>query len=154
VLEAYAAEFATEEVTSEDMYAELEGWFCDGMGLGEIGRALLMGEAMQNGDATCGDYTSYSDILDARAEGENWGALKKECDIKGGDLAPGRVISGRHHGEETSGEEGESVAPGNSGNAHDQNGNNPGHGGNPPGQDKEKGKPQENPGQGHGKNGE
>jgi hypothetical protein len=148
VLEAYVAEFGDElGVTYED----LEAWHCDNMGMGEIGRALLMAEALNNGDATCGDtYTSYGDILQARADGENWGALKKSCGVNGGDLAPGRVISAQHGHKNSTDEEGESVAPGNSGNAHDQNGNS-GHSNNPPGQDKDKGKP-ENPGQSGGKN--
>jgi hypothetical protein len=153
VLEAYVAEFGEElDVT----YDDLETWFCeDHMGMGEIGRALLMGEAMKKGDATCGDYTSYSEILDARAEGENWGALKKECGINGGNLAPGRVISAQHghKNNESTTSEGESVGPGNSG-THGNSGNNPGHGGTPPGQEgKDKGK-DNNPGQGHGKSGE
>jgi hypothetical protein len=155
VLEAYAEEFATEEVPPEELYAELEGWFCeDHMGMGEIGRALLMGEALADDSTTCGDkYTSYGDVLQARADGENWGALKKECGIKGSDLAPGRVISG-HHQQNTEGttSQQESVSPGNSGN-HGNSGNNPGHSGNPPGQDKEKDKGKDNnPGKGHGKN--
>ena len=93
---------------------------------------------------------SYDEILQMRADGESWGAIKKFYDIKGGDLAPGRVISGHHQHQETSGEEGESVGPGNSDNAPGHSGENPGHGANPPGQEKEKGKP-ENPGQSGGK---
>jgi hypothetical protein len=108
-----------------------------------------MGEALNDGNASCGDtFTSYSEILDARAGGENWGALKKSCGVNGGDLAPGRVISAQHrHQEETTTQ---SAVHGNSDNAHGNSGNNPGNGGNPPGQDKDKGK-DNNPGQSHGK---
>jgi hypothetical protein len=155
VLEAYVAEFGDElGVTYED----LEAWHCDNMGMGEIGRALLMAEALNNGDATCDEYATYGDILQARADGENWGALKKSCGVSGGDLAPGRVISAQHghkSDEGTTSQEGESVGPGKSDTAPGHSGEKPGNS-NPPGQDKEKdkGKPEENPGQGHGKSDE
>jgi hypothetical protein len=138
VLQAYAEEFGV-------AYEDLEAWHCNNMGLGEIGRALLMAEAL--------DGVSYDEILQKRADGESWGAIKKFYDVKGGDLAPGRVISGHHENQGTPSQEGESVGPGNSENAPGQSGDNPGHGGNPPGQEKEKdkNKDKENPGQGGGK---
>jgi hypothetical protein len=125
VLTAYAEEFGKS-------YEELEAYHCQGLGMGEIGRALLMAEAAG---------VDYTEILDKRLGGESWGALKKEYGIKGGELAPGRVISAHHHGsEEEAGTE--SVGPG-------QSGSNPGHGGTPPGQAKKEGEEKE-----HGQSGE
>ncbi len=123
VLTAYAEEFGYD-------YAELEAWHCDEhMGMGEIGRALLIAEAL-------GDGTTYDEILQRRADGESWGALKKEYGIKGNELAPGRVISG-HHGEDDE----EVTTESTHGNGNQGN--------NPPGKDKNKDKG--NKGKGGGK---
>ncbi len=118
VLTAYSEEFEVD-------YAELEAWHCDEhMGMGEIGRALLMAEALLKEDE---DAPTYDEILDRRANGENWGALKKEYGIKGNELAPGRVISG-HHGEDDE----EVTTESTHGNGNQGN--------NPPGKDKDKDK--------------
>jgi hypothetical protein len=87
VLTAYSEEF---DVPYEDL-AELH---CDGNGMGEIGRALLLADATGLG---------YEEIL-AMREDMGWGQIKKELmeeyDLSPRDLAPGRVISGRHAGED------------------------------------------------------
>ena len=84
VLTAYAEEFGVP-------YEELAAYRCQHLGIGEIGRALLMAEAAG---------VTYQEILEKRLSGESWGAIKKEYGISGKELAPGRIISGRHGEEE------------------------------------------------------
>jgi hypothetical protein len=111
-------------------YEDLAAYHCDGVGLGEIGRALMLAEAAG---------ADYEGILKDRADGMGWGAIKKEYDIKPGDLAPGRVISAYHHDSK---DDGSDTPPG----LEDKDKDNPGHGGTPPGLD-DAGK-EDNPGHG------
>ncbi len=128
-----AAEF--EELADYDMIME---WHCEGIGFGEIARALLIEQA--DGDVTA------QELLDRFAAGEGWGEIKKDFDISPSDLAPGRVIAadkvknvppGQAKKEQDGEQEQEQeqvqqqTGPG-------QSQNNPGHGGAPPGQTKDK----------------
>jgi hypothetical protein len=98
VLTAYSEEF-------DVPYEDLAEYHCDGNGMGEIGRALLLADATG---------LSYEEIL-AMREDMGWGQIKKELmeeyDLSPRDLAPGRVISGRHDGEDDE-ESGQRTPPG------------------------------------------
>ncbi len=111
VLLAYADEFSVD-------VAVLAESFCDGNGLGEIGRALLLANSA---DIDAG----WEEILAMREE-MGWGAIFKEFGVKPNQLtAPGQAIGrDRDDGD----------APGNSGNAPGQSGDAPGNSGNAPGQ--------------------
>jgi hypothetical protein len=69
-------------------YGTIMEWHCDGVGLGEIARALLI--AQQAGAA--GD-TDAADILAQREDGAGWGTIKDDYGVSPSDLAPGRIIS-------------------------------------------------------------
>jgi hypothetical protein len=117
--------YAEEEYEGFDVtYDELAQYHCDGYGMGEIGRALLLAEATGE---------SLEDILAMREE-MGWGQIKKEFDVSPSDLAPGRIISGRHHKDDD--EEMETEESGQR---------------TPPGQSKDKNKDKGNKGQGGGK---
>ena len=128
-----AAEF--EEMAD---YDTIMGWHCEGIGFGEIARALLIEE-------TDGTVTAQ-ELLDRFAAGEGWGEIKKDFDVSPSDLAPGRVIAAdkvknippgqakkdqNEEQEQEQTQEQQQAGPG-------QSQNNPGHSGAPPGQTKDK----------------
>ena len=75
---ALATEFGVE-------YETIMSWHCQGYGFGEIAAALLLAD--QN------EGLSAQAVLDERAAGAGWGAIKKAYDVHPSSLAPGRVIS-------------------------------------------------------------
>ncbi len=126
VLLAMAAEFEYEY----DMLAE---WYCDGFGLGEIGRALLLADELDEDPA---------DILAMVADGTGWGEILQEYEVEPGSLAPGRIISeqNRHKHQEQNEEQNteqnaENNRPGNSANAPGHSDDGPGNSANAPGHD-------------------
>jgi hypothetical protein len=105
-------------------YATVIGWHCDGFGFGEIARALLLAEQAE---------VDVEEILARKAGGEGWGNILKDYDVHPSELAPGRVISGRHgrnnDDETTEGDSGEAGGNGNgNGNGRGNNGNGNGNG--------------------------
>ena len=80
-------------------YDEVSGWHDDGYGFGEIARALLLVQELQeaaeaNGETLDEDFDIYS-IFALREEGNGWGQILANYDIHPSDLAPGRIFSNR-----------------------------------------------------------
>ncbi len=115
---AYAAEFDIE-------YDTVMGWHCDGFGFGEIGRALLLAEQSEDSE----DALTAQDFLDMKADGMGWGQIMKDSGVSPSDLAPGRVISQKHHKHQDDTEDGgeDAVETEFTGHGNGNNGNN-GHG--------------------------
>jgi hypothetical protein len=65
-------------------YDVIIGWHCDGFGMGEIGRALLLAEEAGDAEAI---------LMQARESG--WGKIIKEYEGSPADLASGKVISAK-----------------------------------------------------------
>ncbi|MBN1681153.1 MAG: hypothetical protein JW966_12780 [Anaerolineae bacterium] len=141
VVEALAAAF-------EQDYDTVMGYVCEGFGMGEVARALLIAEQSE-------DYT-VDDLLDMAADGLGWGEIVKEVGVDPSSLAPGQAISVNKNKNKNQNEEQEqeqeqeqntidaagqtdddSVAPGNSGRRDGNNGDAPGNSGNAPGQNKD-----------------
>lgn len=136
VVTALAAEFDLD-------YATVMGWVCDGYGLGEIARAMLIAEQSED--------TSTDDVLDQVADGASWGEIMQDADVEPGSLAPGRVISAQNKNKHRNGDDTEDdtdtdtttddqTADDSDDTAGASSGGNPGRGndGNPPGQSKDK----------------
>lgn len=87
---ALAAEFNVD-------YRVIADWHCSGFGFGEIARALLIAEKFEGEE---GETVTPEELLALRDDGEGWGQIKKEYGVMPSDLAPGHVISGKHHGQE------------------------------------------------------
>jgi hypothetical protein len=87
---ALAAEFNVD-------YSVIADWHCSGFGFGEIARALLIAEKFEGEE---GETVTADELLAMRDQGMGWGQIKQEYGVKPSDLAPGRVISGKHHGQE------------------------------------------------------
>jgi hypothetical protein len=112
VLTALATEFELD-------YDTLQDWRDQGFGIGEIARALLLAEQLDDGE------TDADAILAMRSE-MGWGQIMQEYDVHPSDLAPGRVISRRHHDDDD--ETTLAIRRGNNGN--NGNGNGRGNNGN------------------------
>ncbi len=107
-------------------YAVVAAWHCDGYGLGEIARALMIADQAE------GDL-SVEELL-ALARDGGWGVIIRETGLSPSQFALGRVITGRYgaqNGALVRTEERE--GPGNSGNAPGHSGEGPGNSGNAPG---------------------
>ncbi len=110
-------------------YATIMGWHCEGIGFGNIARALLLAEQS--------DGMTAEEILMEAENGNGWGAIIRESGVSPSELSLGRIISGRYGAGE---ESGENNGPGNSGNApghnRDSNGS-PGNSGSAPGHNRD-----------------
>jgi hypothetical protein len=78
-------------------YSVIADWHCSGKGFGEIARALLIAEKFEGEE---GETVTADELLAMRDDGQGWGQIKKEFGVKPSDLAPGRVISGKHQVQE------------------------------------------------------
>ena len=95
---ALAEEFAYAYDDDADYaYSVIADWHCSGKGFGEIARALLIAEKFKGEE---GETVTPEEVMAMRDEGMGWGQIKKEFGVNPSDLAPGRVISGKHHGQE------------------------------------------------------
>jgi hypothetical protein len=101
-------------------YDTIMEWHCDGTGFGNISRALMMAELS-------GEYTA-EELLDMHHSGTGWGQIKKELDVDPNELAPGQVISSRHHGNDDEDEGDTEDAERGNGNGNNGNGNGNGRG--------------------------
>ncbi len=122
VITALADEFELE-------YDVVMGYFCDGYGVGEIARALLLAEQTD---------MAAEDVLAMREDGMGWGNIVKELDVNPSSLAPGRVISAEKHENKAEERERNREEEQNSGEgeSQEQNQNKPGNSANAPGQQK------------------
>jgi hypothetical protein len=91
---ALANEFAyAYDDDADSAYSVIADWHCSGKGFGEIARALLIAEKFKGEE---GETVTPEEVMAMRDEGMGWGQIKKEFGVKPSDLAPGRVISGKH----------------------------------------------------------
>ncbi|MBN1202949.1 MAG: hypothetical protein JXJ20_13955 [Anaerolineae bacterium] len=121
VAASIAVEFAVDYDTVID-------WFCDGFGFGEIILALSIAE--KDGSVTA------EELLARKANGEGWGVIMKDYNIKPSELASERVV-GKGKPDDTGPDQ--PGQPDNVGPSNDTPDNGP-PGGQPPGQSKDKNK--------------
>jgi hypothetical protein len=133
---ALANEFAYQyDDDADHAYSVIADWHCSGKGFGEIARALLIAEKFEGEE---GETVTADELLAMREAGQGWGQIKKEYGVKPSDLAPGRVISGKHQVQE---EEQVQTQTETQTQAEVQTGKgNKGNNGTPPGQSKDKNK--------------
>lgn len=131
VLMRLAEEFGESLGVDYDMLVELH---CDGNGVGNLVRLLLIAEAAE---------VDFSVVLEKYLDGMNTNQIARELGVKVKGL--GHVTGGKPVGDDDNDDPGNGDNPGNGGDPPGQvEGGNPGHGGTPPGQGGD------NPGQGRG----